>query len=81
MSDYTEKCCLAPGTYTLDCKCSYGDGWHEGYLEIDGVKYCNDFSEGYSKTVEVTIVQGKVPISNLKSGFLRVTIRFILHKL
>ena len=51
--NYEENCCLAPGTYTLDCKCSYGDGWHGGYIEIDGIKYCQDFTDGFSKSVTV----------------------------
>jgi len=49
-----EDCCLSPGTYTLICKCSYGDGWHNGYIEIDGTKYCEDFLGGGSKSVTVT---------------------------
>ena len=52
-SDYEEECCLAPGTYNMDCKCTWGDGWHGGYLEIDGVKYCDDFRTGHKKTVSV----------------------------
>ena len=51
--NYEENCCLAPGTYTLKCKCSYGDGWHNGYVEIDGKKYCQDFTSGGSKSVTV----------------------------
>jgi len=52
--DYEEDCCLAPGTYSMDCKCSWGDGWHGGYVEINGVKYCDDFTYGHSQSVEVT---------------------------
>ena len=52
-NNYEEMCCLAPGTYTLDCKCSYGDGWHGGYLEIDGTRYCDDFTSGTSKSITV----------------------------
>ena len=48
-----EDCCLLPGAYTLICKCSYGDGWHNGYIEIDGTKYCQDFFWGGSKSVTV----------------------------
>jgi hypothetical protein len=51
--EYTEECCLPFGEYALDCKCSYGDGWHGGYLEIDGTKYCKDFKSGHKKTVTV----------------------------
>ena len=52
-SNRSEECCLAAGAYSLDCKCSFGDGWHGGYLEIDGVKYCDDFTDGNIKTVAI----------------------------
>ena len=52
--NYEEECSLAAGTYNLDCKCTYGDGWDGGYVEIDGVQYCKDFTSGHSKTVSVT---------------------------
>ena len=57
--EYTEKCCLAPGVYTLECKDSYGDGWHGGYIEIQGTQYCADFSGGSEHATQVTIVAGK----------------------
>merc|ERR1719190_41027 len=47
-------CCLNSDTYNLVCKCSWGDGWHGGYVEIDGVKYCEDFTSGSEKYVSVT---------------------------
>jgi len=41
----THSCPLASGTsYTLSCECDYGDGWHGGFLTIDGNKYCDDFT-------------------------------------
>merc|ERR1712223_472589 len=52
--NYEEECSLAPGSYYLDCKCTYGDGWHGGYVEIDGVQYCKDFTYGYKMSVIVT---------------------------
>ena len=52
---YSSQCCLAPGDYTLTCKDSYGDGWHGGFMEIQGNKYCKDFKAGSSATVTVTI--------------------------
>ena len=51
--NYEEECCLAPGNYNLDCKCSWGDGWHGGYVEIDGVKYCDGFRTGHKESVPV----------------------------
>merc|ERR1711974_337264 len=52
---YTQKCCLAPGKYTLSCKDSYGDGWNGGYLEISGTKVCNDFTTGSEKKVTLNL--------------------------
>ena len=55
MSD--SKCCLASGTYTLNCKDSYGDGWNGGYIIISGTKYCDDFN-GKSKTEQIVVGSG-----------------------
>ena len=52
--NFEEECCMVPGTYTVNCKCSYGDGWHGGYLEIDGTRYCEDFLSGTTKSVTVS---------------------------
>ena len=52
---YTMSCCLLKGEHTLTCKDSYGDGWHGGYLEIEGKKYCKDFTAGREKTAKVHI--------------------------
>lgn len=45
-------CCLK-GSKTLNCYDSYGDGWHGGYLEIAGARYCDGFSRWRHKTVTV----------------------------
>ena len=50
--EYTQKCCVAEGS-TITCKDSFGDGWHGGYLEIDGQKYCDIFSSGYEFSVKL----------------------------
>ena len=42
-----EQCCQTDGDYTLICKDSYGDGWHGGYITIEGVKYCENFDSGF----------------------------------
>ena len=52
---YTEKCCLFPGDQTLTCKDSYGDGWHGGYIEIEGKQYCKNFRKGKKKTTTVDV--------------------------
>ena len=60
---FTQRCCASAGDHTLSCKDSYGDGWHGGFLEIGGKRYCEDFRSGYVKTTTISI--GK-PIANIK---------------
>ena len=43
----TRWCLLKPGSYTIHCDDSYGDGWHGGFIEILGNNYCTGFSNGY----------------------------------
>ena len=56
---YTEECCQKAGSYPITCKDSYGDGWHGGYLEIEGTKYCKDFTAGGERTEEGTMGKSK----------------------
>ena len=69
-SEYNQDCCLEYGVHTLTCKDSYGDGWKyatfNGYLEIDGIRYCEDFSDGSSQSTEITF-SGKIVIHNLSA--------------
>ena len=58
-NDYIEQCCLVPGSYTLTCMDSYGDGWHGGFIVIQGQTYCEYFNSGSSATEEVIIQTGK----------------------
>ena len=53
--EYIEKCCLFPGDHILTCKDSYGDGWHGGYIEIQGERYCEDFKSGREETTKITV--------------------------
>merc|ERR1719326_971357 len=48
-----DNCYLNEGEYILECQDSYGDGWHGGFISINGVDYCADFQTGssYSETV------------------------------
>ena len=57
--EYSQQCCLTHGSYTLECKDSYADGWHGGYIKVDGVKYCESFSTGSVMTSEIIIQDGK----------------------
>lgn len=57
---YDTNCCLKPGTEILViCKDSYGDGWHGSYLEINGKKYCEDFTDGKEFEVYATVQQSE----------------------
>ena len=56
--EYITQCCLPPGNYTLECKDSYGDGWNGGYIEVDGVKYCESYYSGTVMTSEI-MIQGR----------------------
>ena len=43
-STIIEQCTLFEGIqYKLHCKDTYGDGWHGGYITIQGERYCNHF--------------------------------------
>ena len=67
-SEYNQDCCLEYGVHTLTCKDSYGDGWKfnsfNGYLEIDGIRYCEDFNSGSSQSTDITF-SGKILSHNL----------------
>ena len=64
---YTQVCCLDYGVHTLTCMDSYGDGWYwstfNGYVEIDGVRYCEDFNSGSSQSHDITY-SGKILVNN-----------------
>ena len=63
---YTEECCQLAGNYHLVCKDSYGDGWHNGYIQIggEGKKWCKDFKSGSEQSQEVEMT-GKLELSDL----------------
>ena len=51
--EFTIECCQPAGTYELDCKDKYQDGWHGAYIEIGGTEYCKDFTSGGSQKQQV----------------------------
>ena len=53
--NYMEHCCLDAGSYTLTCENTNGDGWHDGYIEIQGKRYCEDFTSGHQQENNVEI--------------------------
>ena len=57
----TRWCLLQPGSFTIHCDDSYGDGWHGGFIEILGNNYCTGFSNGYYDSggpIEITWASG-----------------------
>jgi len=52
---YSGKCCQPAGTYELECKDSYGDGWHGGWIKIGATKteICKNFRNGSSQKQQV----------------------------
>merc|ERR1719331_1039074 len=51
-NEHDLDCQLEVGSYNLECIDSYGDGWHGGYITIDGKEFCKDFRSG-SKTPRI----------------------------
>lgn len=44
INTYIDRCCVAPGVYTLTCRNDMGPfGWGNSFLEISGQRYCDDF--------------------------------------
>ena len=61
---FTQECCLGgrellfDGNYKIICMDSGGDGWHGGYLEINGQQYCKDFNGSFEQDANLTIASG-----------------------
>ena len=53
---YTEECCLAAGKHTLTCDDTYKDGWHGGFIAIQGEEYCKDFFDGHVQKQDIEII-------------------------
>ena len=49
----------------LGCQCSYGDGWHGGYLEIGGIQYCGDFQMGHSQSQPAPMIGNLVNLETI----------------
>ena len=52
---YSEECCLDAGKYTLTCDDTYKDGWHGGFIAIQGKQYCEDFTDGHQQAQDIDI--------------------------
>ena len=47
-TNYTQECCysMEAKDFVVTCTDSYGDGWHGAYLDINGQRYCEGFTDG-----------------------------------
>jgi hypothetical protein len=54
---YTYSVCLTVGAHMAALLDSYGDGWHGGYLTINGVDYGKEFLGGASQTHTFIVVE------------------------
>ena len=53
---YTRYCHLSTGRrYFLTCRSSSGNGWHGGYIKIQGKTYCRGFTSGRARYEFVTV--------------------------
>ena len=69
---YTYSVCLTVGAHIAALLDSYGDGWHGGYLTINGVDYGKEFLGGASQThtfIVVEAVAGGAPLKPSPSPF------------
>ena len=64
---FTAECCQPSSTYELVCIDSFGDGWGGGYIEIGGIKYCENFNTGSSQNHQV-VMPGKVKFKDTFSS-------------
>ena len=49
LETFVQECCLPNqrNDYVIKCSDFHNDGWHGGYLEINGKKYCENFDQGF----------------------------------
>ena len=56
---YNQSCCFKTSSNNwvipLVCTSDMGHGWDDGYITIEGKRYCDDFLDGSEKTVYVEV--------------------------
>ena len=58
--EHLKVCCLPPGSHILKCTDRAGDGWHGGFLTIDGKRYCEIWrGDGFEQSTNIIIGQGR----------------------
>jgi hypothetical protein len=58
-----EACSLVEGDYKVHCHDDYHDGWHGGFLKIDGHEYCLHFDDGHLKVEDLKVGSDPLPIT------------------
>ena len=53
------------------CEDKYGDGWHGGYIEVDGKKWCEDFTTGHAQDQSIVLSGNAGTYLFLRSTLLR----------
>ena len=63
--EYSQQCHFNTSptawVFRLTCKNSYGGGWGEAFITINGVNYCDDFSLGFEKILYIEANSSKCP--------------------
>merc|ERR1711997_20697 len=54
------ECCLSYGEHDLTCRDFWSDGWHGGYVLVDGIKFCNHFNSGPTETHRLVVSDGQI---------------------
>ena len=66
---YIHRCCLELGQHTLTCNNpKVPEGWKNGYIEIKGLQYCDDFM-GYKAMRNISITSTKLNYLTSKKYF------------
>ena len=72
----TKICDLKPGVeYELKCEDEWGDGWNEGYIEIAGLTYCENFGCDYPKTCQYCYGCN----TNMSIRYIKVSGTIVIH--
>jgi hypothetical protein len=58
-----EDCPLKQGKYELKCLDDEADGWHGGFMIIDHLEYCKDFTDGHTMVKEFSVCHDALPIT------------------
>ena len=56
-AEHIKVCCLNYGVNNLKCQDAYGDGWHGGFIEVQGTQYCEKFNSGTMRNIQLTIIK------------------------